>query len=191
MATLTKLKDIYESYLLRPHIRRSELASLEKQLNKVKEQSESKIEICVSMCNTIMTDISQLVSSEFPNDRSLGTYAGVINNMIKTRPLEPISNFLIYVYKDDNYRNNILAGNDNFFLSNNHSKVLNGDQQKANMMFQFKTCWNEMTPTLQSYIKQSMMTLVRIAEQYILSKGAIMDINDMLSTMVSKVKISH
>jgi hypothetical protein len=138
------------------------------------------------MCNSILLDIAQIVTKEFPNDKMLGTYASVINNMIKLKPLEPISNFLIHVYKNDDYRKNILAGNDNFFLAHNHSKILNGSDDKISMMFQFKSCWKDMNSELKDYIKKTMITLVRVAEQYIVSKGDIMDINQILVSLKEK-----
>lgn len=186
MTTLLELKDIFDEYNTRTTVRLSEIKLLTKQLNELKDKAQSKTDICVKMCNSILLDIAQTVSTEFPNDKMLGTYASVINNMIKLKPLEPISNFLIHVYKNDDYRKNILAGNDNFFLANNHSKILNGDDNKISMMFQFKSCWKDMDSDLKEYIKKTMITLVRVAEQYIISKGDIIDINQILATLKEK-----
>jgi len=152
------------------------------ELSNNKTRFTNKIQMCIDMFNTLIKDLSDTISKDFPNDHTLGTYKGVMENIITSKPLEPISLFLMHIYKNKEYRDNIMEKNDKFFINNDHSKITDGDQQKVSMMFQFKHCWKYMSDPLKDYVKSSLITLINITEQYVNFKVDLLDINKLLAS---------
>jgi len=151
---------------------------LVKQIDEYRVRIANNINKCVMVCNTVISNLANTISKNFPDDQSIGTYSGVIKEVVEKRPLEPISLFLLHVYRNDEYRENILSGNDNFFLSNNHNHLTNSDSEKISIMFQFKNSWSFMSNDMKQYTRQSMITIVKTCEQYIKYKSDSCDIDD-------------
>lgn len=130
----------------------------------------SRLELCINMFNTVIKDICKSVSNALPNDPTITTYNEVITEIITEKPLEPISLFILYVYKDQEYREAILAGKESFFIDGDHNKMTQGDRTKVAQMFQFKNSWKNFDEDQKDYIKNATKMLVQIAEKYIIEK---------------------
>jgi len=100
----------------------------------------------------------------------------IIDQYIISYPEEPISNFLIHVYRNDTYRECILNGNDDFFMESenieNHQEGIFSyldKEQYIRKLFEFKNIWSTLDSPTKNFIKKSMLCLVKISEKYILS----------------------
>lgn len=130
----------------------------------------SKLQMCIKMFNTVINDICGSVLKSSPNDPTIQTYSEVVNEIIKESPIEPISLFILYVYKDPIYRKNISEGNEQFFIDGDHKNMTQGDQNKVATMFQFKSSWGNFDNQQKDYIINATKMLLKIAETYIIEK---------------------
>lgn len=160
-----------------------EIDSLKIKVSDLHNQLDGKVQLCTKMYNTVLKDLCDTISTSLPNNQVLGTYAGFIDNLICNKPNEPISMFLMYIYKNDLYRQKLLDKDDTFFINDNYEDDIGSDSQTINTMFQFKQYWKDMDYELQDYIKDTMITMVNIAEQYIEFKTDVSDLNAMLKNM--------
>lgn len=129
-----------------------------------------KLEICINMFNSLGQEISDLLLREFPNDTSLYTYDSVIKEILKKNPAEPISLFILYIYKNDEYRQGFIDGDDTFFLENDHAKVLEGNQKHIKKILKFKSYWGKLDTDSKDFIKDVMKTLIDVCKIYIQNK---------------------
>jgi hypothetical protein len=93
----------------------------------------------------------------------------ILSDIIEKMPQEPISVFLINIYKNDEYRLNILKENDKFFMEESYDDFTGGDDERTTKLFEFKNLWKQIDQETKDFIKKSMMTLVKICQKYILS----------------------
>ena len=110
--------------------------------------------------------------TEYYGDSNMAKLKLFLTSLIVDAPDEPIACFLLNVYKNDDYRNNILNQNDKFFINEvdaNYEKLSHGDQDKARKLFDFKDLWGVIDQDTKSFIKKSMMTLVKICGRYIMT----------------------
>lgn len=110
--------------------------------------------------------------TEYYADSTASKLKLVLTNIIIETPDEPISCFLLNVYKNDSYRKNILKQNDAFFIDeidNNSDEISDGDQDKVAKLFEFKDLWGKIDEDTRNFIKRSMMALVKICERYVLN----------------------
>lgn len=147
------------------------IKNLEEDCNKKLGKINKNLQQCVDMFNIMINEIGNLLIREFPNDMSIKMYYGVLDNIIKLKPLEPISLFIVHVYGNkNNYKKEILNGNDSFFMKDDHKNVIGNDSDKIMALFQFKSFWNKLSNECKEYIKNVMKTLIQICDQYIISK---------------------
>jgi hypothetical protein len=130
----------------------------------------SKLQMCINMFNTVINDICVSVLKSSPNDPTMQTYKDVVGEIIKESPIEPISLFVMYIYKDPTYRQNIADGNENFFIDEDHQNMTKGDNNKVATMFQFKSSWKNFDTSQKDYVKNATKMLLKIAETYIIEK---------------------
>ena len=128
-------------------------------------------ETCIKMCNQLIHNIIVLILDEVKGDIVIETTQNVIDELIKERPSELISRFIKYIYSNQKYRKNILAGNDNFFLEENYSNVVENTSDEN--IFQFKSCWGKLMNDTKEVIKKSMIRVVKVTEQYVKCKANI------------------
>lgn len=104
----------------------------------------------------------------------------LIDQYIVCYPEEPISNFLIHIYRNDIYRESILNGDDKFFMESKYqdirpdsyqSSICNyfSKEQYIRKLLEFKDIWGTMDLPTKEFIKKTMLCLVKISEKYILS----------------------
>lgn len=146
----------------------------------------SRLEMCINMFNTVINDICKSVSKNFPNDPTVTTYNEVVGEIITEAPLEPISLFIMYIYKDQSYRKSIACGDEAFFVDGDHNSLTKGDKDKVATMFQFKSTWTKFDQGQKDYIKNATKMLLQIAEKYIIEKD---DGNKLAEAMLKLSKI--
>ena len=107
--------------------------------------------------------------TEYYGDSSMSGMELVLSDIINKTPDEPISCFLINIYKNDSYRLNILQQNDKFFIDECYDEFTEGDDVRTAKLFEFKYLWKQIDDDTKDFIKKSMMALVKICQKYILS----------------------
>jgi hypothetical protein len=156
------------------HRKEDEIKRFRIELVSTKKELQNESSKYINMCNTILTNIGNLISTEFPDDLIISTYVKTINDLIVKEPADPISTFILGVYNVDEYRTNIIKGNDEFFINTDYSV-----DKKKGEIFAFKSCWKKMNDDMKNYVKKAMQTLVKISRQYIEVKYKIDEINKM------------
>lgn len=127
--------------------------------NNILHDLESKFNI------VIIGLIKQITTYE--KDRKIKLMSGIAKKMILKNPKEPIAYFLLHIYKNDEYRQNILDENDKFFMNYNTDNTDNNSM--IDNIFKFQSIWVKIDDNTKAYIKKAMKTLVLISQKYILS----------------------
>ena len=146
-----------------------DITMVEKNCRDCLKSINEKLQMCIKMFNSLSEDIGALLKREFPYDQSMSIYSGVVGEIVKNKPTEPISFFATNVYSNETYRKYINEGNDKFFLGNSYEEV-GADADSVKMMFEFKNCWEKMDVANRDYIKNVFKTMVKITAQYIEEK---------------------
>jgi hypothetical protein len=129
--------------------------------SKNREKIEKNIALndLISKFNTVMMGmISHLI--EYYGDQETISLKDIFIDIMNKDPDEPISYFLLNIYKNDEYRHNILEQSDKLFNDQSHNDI--------NKMFEFGKVWKQIDYDTKKFIKKSMMVLVKICEKYIL-----------------------
>ena len=103
------------------------------------------------------------------SDNKMSQLNFALENIIRIASDRPITWFITSIYKNDEYRKNILDQNDSFFIDQDYSSTLIGDTNKLQQIFEFKRIWKQVDDVTKAYIKKSMMVLVMISQKYILN----------------------
>jgi len=139
---------------------------------------ERKNEIIKSFNNLILMMINHIANRY--EKSYFAMYHNTIKMFINDRPSEPISQFIVHIYSNDDYRRQIKEENDLFFLGQNYNHITSGDKYKISKMFEFKDLWKEMDNNMKGLVKSVMKLLINQAEMYI----------DVLSTINKYVSCS-
>jgi hypothetical protein len=118
--------------------------------------------------NMVIMGMIQHITTYY-SDSSMAGMELILSDIIDKMPQEPISVFLINIYKNDEYRLNILKENDKFFMEESYDDFTGGDDERTTKLFQFKNLWKQIDQETKDFIKKSMMTLVKICQKYILN----------------------
>lgn len=148
-------------------IKRSDESSSSKREIEKKLERQMVLDDLVYKFNTVVKSMMNHIIDYYGDAQMTGMQKMLID-IIDESPDEPISCFLMNIYKNDNYRRNILAQNDKFFIGHDYNDVTNGDEESKAKMFEFKELWKRIDNDTKSLIKKSMMALVKICEKYIL-----------------------
>lgn len=127
-----------------------------------------KIEKYINMFNIVLEDMCKVIGSEVKNDVSVGTYVGITLNVVKTKPIEPISLFIVNVSGNIKYKQCILEKDDRFFMTGKPNDI--SEELDINTLFQFRDFWKVLNDDCKDYIKNAMVTLVEIGDKYIIAK---------------------
>jgi hypothetical protein len=128
--------------------------------------SEKQTQLISKFNTVILALINHIVETH--GDMTTKTVQYIITNVINLTPNEPISFFLLNIYKNDDYRNNILLQNDSFFINNDMNDLTQGDTNKMAKLFEFKQLWTVSSEDTKLFVKKTMMVLVKICQKYIL-----------------------
>ena len=107
--------------------------------------------------------------TEYYGDSSISGMEMILTDIIEKNPDELISFFLMNIYKNDNYRTNILKQNDDFFMEEDYDHFTKQDNTKTKKLFEFKDLWKQIDDDTKTFIKKSMMALVKICQKYVLN----------------------
>jgi len=140
--------------------------------NSKKESLQKKL---VDKFNAVLNLLLNHVMKYHHSD-DLEQVRSLIDQYIVQYPEEPISNFLVHIYRNDAYRECILNGNEDFFMRNENiddhpSSIFSylNKEQYIQKLFEFKDIWGTLDCPTKEFIKKSMLCLVKISEKYILS----------------------
>jgi hypothetical protein len=170
MTTIKMLTERANSILSSTSVSSNDAFQIEGDCKKHLTAINGKLNMCITMFNTVINDICSTLSKSFPNDPTIKTYGEVVGEIITESPLEPISLFILYIYKDPVYRKSIAEGNEDFFVNNDHSGMTKGDSDKVATMFQFKSSWGQFNDAQKDYIKNATKMLLKVSETYIIEK---------------------
>ena len=107
--------------------------------------------------------------TEYYGDSNTICISLVLDELIKNQPDTLISYFLLNIYRNDEYRLNILKQNDEFFIKHNYEKLVGRDNDNVSKIFEFKKLWSKVDIDTKNFIKKSMLALVKLCQTYILA----------------------
>lgn len=139
-----------------------------------------KIATHINIFNTLVTDLTNLITKDFPNKLDIKTYGSVILDVVEKDPSQPISLFITQIYANDEYRTNILAMNDAYFEGESFGKITQNEDDKVMILGQIKSCWHELSLDRKEYIKMAMKTMMDVSDFYLKCKDEGNDIRDMV-----------
>lgn len=114
--------------------------------------------------NQIALNMVSHLGSEF-KDSIFAKNKTMIKNFFKFKPNEIIIMFLANIYENDDYRKQIKAGNDSFFMEQTYEKAQKAGYESR--IFEFKDIWSKMTKSTQNIVKESMSMLIDHCELYL------------------------
>lgn len=132
-----------------------------------KDKNETLKEL-VAKFNTIVSGMVNHIT-EYYGDPNTICISLILENIIKYRPETLITYFLMNIFKNDEYRLNILKQNDDFFINHNYDNLTGGDDSKISKVFEFKNLWKKVDGETKNFIKKSMLALVKICQSYVLT----------------------
>ena len=91
----------------------------------------------------------------------------MIHDLIKKKPEEPIAYFTKFVYRDDEYREKLLDGDEDFFMEHSWDDIPNMEEQIIKKIFDFKELWVELNKEDKNTIKGIMKGFIVLCEKYI------------------------
>ncbi len=129
-----------------------------------------------SKFNIVMLGMIDYVSDHYKTSH-FTEIKDVAKSFSDKKPEEPIAYFLYHIYRNDEYRRNIIRENDDFFLGKFHELDDNFSDTQGGIisaqymvkLFEFKELWGIMDMMSKLYIKKCMKTLIEISNQYILT----------------------
>src|ERR1700722_18726427 len=113
-------------------------------LIKKRDQYQKEMANLAAVFNAVSEGIGKRLLAEFPTNRDLVIYNQIVTGIIKKKPFEPISIFMVHIYANDTYREAILNGDEKFFRSSRHENLTSSDEDRIKAMFQFQSCWDKM-----------------------------------------------
>jgi hypothetical protein len=141
--------------------------------NKVQIRELEKTQLLADLAdkfNTVVMGIVRHLSEYYNEVAGLGGMDLILSAIIHDAPEEPIAYFIMNVYKNDEYRTNILKQNDVFFVNHHYDEHLKDcDKDQIARLFEFKELWKQIDTDTKKYIKKAMLALVKISQKYILS----------------------
>lgn len=127
------------------------------ELNKKRETVQHSFNI---VCKTLVG----MLANKIPESH-FGIYKNPIIMFLEERPSDPIAMFIEYVYSNDEFRQKIKIGDENFFMTQTYDGMV--EQSLTPHIFQFKELWTKIDTTMKNIIKSSMLSLVNRTEIYI------------------------
>jgi hypothetical protein len=124
----------------------------------------------VEMFNSVCKQIGSHLLSKFPKNKNIHIYNDVVQDIIKKKPSEPISIFVVNIWANDDYKDSILESNEKFFMENKHEELTGSDKSNSDILSQVKSCWGDMDDESKYFIKEAFKTLVNLCEVYVEKK---------------------
>jgi hypothetical protein len=124
----------------------------------------------VEMFNSVCKQIGSHLLSKFPKNRNIHIYNDVVQDIIKKKPSEPISIFVVNIWANDEYKDSILESNEQFFMENDHEELTGTNKSNSDILSQVKSCWGQMNDESKYFIKEAFKTLINLCEMYVEKK---------------------
>jgi hypothetical protein len=137
--------------------------------NKEKELAH-EIDEYVDMFNSVCKQIGNHLLSKFPKNRNIHIYNDVVCDIIKKKPAEPISIFVINIWANDEYKESIMESNEHFFMDNDHEELTGSDKDSSDILSQVKSCWGDLNEESKFFIKEAFKTLINLCDAYVEKK---------------------
>lgn len=152
-------------------------------MNKEKELQE-EINEYVEAFNSLCEQIGAHLLTQLSNSKDIRIYNEVVCDLIKKKPNEPISVFIMNIYANDKYRMSILNSDEDFFMKHDHDELAGDDPEGAGIISQVKNNWSKLNKNSRSYIKEAFITIIELCKIYIERK-------DDLNGLKKKNKFKH
>lgn len=130
--------------------------------SQIKELSENKSRI-QSGFNTLLLGMVNHIALKYTNT-TVSKYHATIKQFFEDKPAEPLSLFIVHVYDNDEYRNKIKEGDEDFFMN---QSISSENTDITSKIFEFKEYWKTFDSDTKKHIKKVMNSLVQRAETYI------------------------
>jgi hypothetical protein len=131
-------------------------------MSSIAKLTDNKTELIIYF-NKILLTMVEFIALYY-SESHCATHISFIRKYFKTKPKKPIMLFINYVYAVDEYRKNILKGNDEYFMG--HDEYTD-DESSIAQIFEFKMIWIKMDDKTRKLIKNYMKLLVEQAEVYL------------------------
>lgn len=164
---LNKIIKKSEEIILSKNTPKKEISKFDDECKKYLTDVNKRMKLCIDSFNNISLEISDIMLTVLPNDKDTKRANMLLTELIKLKPMEPISVFIDKVYSNDEYRNSIKTKNDSFFLEKDHKKLTNNDKQQTTRLFKFKEFWMDLDSDVKDTIKNMMLVLVNLTAKYI------------------------
>lgn len=165
---LDKIINKSSELISQPNVSKKEIKKLESECKTYLTDVNKRMRLCIESFNNVSIELGEIMIKLLPNDKDTKRGNYLLKELIKIKPMEPISLFIDRVYSDDDYRTSIKNGNDTFFLEKDHRTIITtGDKDKINKLFRFKECWNDLDNDIKDVIKNMMKVLVNLTAKYI------------------------
>jgi hypothetical protein len=129
---------------------------------KLLDDYKNQKEEIIKSFNEISYNMANHLAKEF-KESIFGRNITLIKNIFKFRPNEIIIMFMNNIYVHDNYRQQIKAKNENFFMTQTYDDIKTYESH----IFEFKDIWSKMSNNTKMIVKDSMLMLVEHCELYI------------------------
>jgi hypothetical protein len=154
------------STIIKEHTKTRTKAKTKAKLDNI--DKKQKISDIVCKFNMVIKGMINHIT-QYHDDTTMSSMNILLQDIIDKTPEEPISCFIMNIYKNDDYRTNILKQNDKFFMEEEYDDFVSGDDERTTKLFEFKELWQKIDDDTKQFIKKSMMGLVKISQQYILT----------------------
>ena len=131
--------------------------------NLINDLKSKKNDVVISF-NQISLNMIDHLKEQFKESFFSKKYT-MISNFFRFKPKEIIIMFLDTIYSNDEYRKQIKAGNENFFMSQSYDTVK--DSGYESNIFEFKDLWVNMSKSTKMIVKESMQMLEDHCELYL------------------------
>lgn len=118
----------------------------------------------VKSFNEIALNMVNHLANEF-KDSMFNKNNTMLTNFIKFKPNEVIVMFLENIYANDDFRQQIKAKNENFFMAQSYDDAKNAGYESR--IFEFKNIWGKMTNSTKMIVTDSMVMLIEHCELYV------------------------
>lgn len=124
--------------------------------------NDKKIKILISNFNNYTNILATFIANISPNS-NMKIYKGEIERLVDEGSKVMIDTFTLNVLR---YEEQIMAGNEDFFMGNNYSDITQNDRNMVNRMFEFKSIWKILTENNKNVIIKYMQLLCQISRAY-------------------------
>ncbi|AYV75752.1 MAG: hypothetical protein Terrestrivirus3_21 [Terrestrivirus sp.] len=124
--------------------------------------NDKKIKILISNFNNYTNILATFIANTSPNS-NMKMYKGEIERLVDEGSKVMIDTFTLNVLR---YEEQIMEGDEAFFVGNNYSDITQNDRNMVNRMFEFKSIWKILTENNKNVIIKYMQLLCQISRAY-------------------------